>query len=386
MLSLTTVVSILGATLTWIAQSELVQDVQKQYRKPLFIAYIIRGSTLVCACLLIPHALLRKADAGPIQRVLGIPREIRWKLGLMFAGLSALCYICGLAYYVSLNGTTVPTNTALYQLNCVFVFLIAVCALGERSNCAKAGAVLTCTLGTALVVWSGRTGANHGKDTVEGILMTLVATITYALYACAYEMFGRFMERNGVKSNPKTDPALFLFFIGVCTYVTLWPALVAAHYTGLETFELPPTTDIWIGILQNAVLEAMFNAFLVVGIASSSAVLMSAGTQLSVPVAYVADVIRNGYKITTMAVVGALLLSAGFIALEFYRSLPDPKSVAARQVEDEDAEEHGLLSPEVSSDEEQEDEQGGQRSELGGAAVAAGDDDHSGIELQDLGG
>ena len=55
----------------------------------------------------------------------------------------------------SLNGTTVPTNTALYQLNCVFVFLLSVCLLGEGFTVPKTSAVLICFTGTALVVYSG---------------------------------------------------------------------------------------------------------------------------------------------------------------------------------------------------------------------------------------
>jgi solute carrier family 35 protein F5 len=239
----------------------------------------------------------------------------------MFIGLGSICFIGGFTYYWSLTGTTVPTNTVLFQFNCCFVFLISVCALGERITAPKVGAVLMCSCGTALVILSGRTGANNGKDTVVGIAMTLISTIAYALYECSYEMFTEFIHTHGIKSNP-IDPALFLVFIGVFTLVAVWPALIIAHVTGVEKFELPPTIEVWVGIMQNALLETMFNTFLIVGIADSSAIIMSTGTQFTVPVAYVVDVYRNGYEVTIGAVAGALLLSGGFIMLEFYRSTP----------------------------------------------------------------
>jgi solute carrier family 35 protein F5 len=260
----------------------------------------------------------------------------------MLVGLSSIVFVGAFAYYWSLIGTTVPTNTALYQMNCCFVFLLCVFALGEKATLAKVGGVFMCCSGTVLVILSGRTGVNQGKDTLPGIALTLLSTIVYAVYECSYEMLTKYLHTHGMTPNPKIDPPLFLCCIGFCTLVVVWPALIVAHFSGIEEFELPPTQTVWTGIMQNAVLESLFNAFLVVGIADSSAIIMSTGTQFTVPVAYVVDSYRNGYQITPVAVTGALLLSMGFVILEVYRSAPSRADVSSAGRQEEIS---WLLSP-----------------------------------------
>ena len=101
---------------------------------------------------------------------------------------------------------------------------------------------------------------------------------------------------------------------------TVWPALIVAHYTGVEPFELPPNAEVWRGIVMNALFDVLFNGCLIVGISDSSAIIMSAGTQFAVPVSFIVDVIVNGYTVTAGAVLGALLLCVGFVALQKSRA------------------------------------------------------------------
>ena len=183
MLSVFTIVCIVGCIASWVAMSELLQDVQKAYPKPIFISWVIRCGYVLSALLVLPHW----CDIR--QRLGRIPGRVRVKAcGLMLA-LAWFSFFGGVAYYRSLDGTTVPTNTALFQLNCVCVFAICVCFLGERPTPPKVCAVLVCFGGTALVVWTGQTsGANKGEDTPEGVAYTLIATLIYAVYECSYEL------------------------------------------------------------------------------------------------------------------------------------------------------------------------------------------------------
>ena len=65
--------------------------------------------------------------------------------------------------------------------------------------------------------------------------------------------------------------------MGFVTIVTCWPLLVFVHVTAEEPFALPPDIQTWRSIFLNGCLDAAFNACLVLGISTSSALVMSAG-------------------------------------------------------------------------------------------------------------
>jgi drug/metabolite transporter (DMT)-like permease len=205
-MKLLTIFCIIVAVATWVAMSELLQGVQKQYSKPFFLAWLIRCSYMLCGLMLIPLQAQRPPeDPGIMDRLRCIATKVRVKSWWIASGVSWMAYAAGITYYWSLQGTSVPTNTALFQLNCVFVFLISIVALGERLTWKKSGAVLLCCAGTASVILSSASGPSAAgtKDTTVGVLATLLATFTYAVFECSYELFTDFLYQNGLRPDPK---------------------------------------------------------------------------------------------------------------------------------------------------------------------------------------
>ena len=105
--------------------------------------------------------------------------------------------------------------------------------------------------------------------------------------------------------------------------------LIVLDRTGVEPFELPPNAAIRDVIIENGVLDTAFNAFLVLGIAHSSALVMAAGTQFVVPVSYVADAWVHGFRPSAGSMGGAAVLVAGFLLLTKLRAAEHGAAAAA---------------------------------------------------------
>ena len=109
-------------------------------------------------------------------------------------------------------------------------------------------------------------------------MLSLFAAVVYALFECSYELFAGFLYRHGgIRKNRMLDPFLFIGTLGLVVALTSWPLLALAHYAGWEKFALPPDAYTWTKLFLNASLDALFNVFLVVGVAFSSPILMRSG-------------------------------------------------------------------------------------------------------------
>jgi solute carrier family 35 protein F5 len=48
-----------------------------------------------------------------------------------------------------------------------------------------------------------------------------------------------------VQNEDRVNMPLFFGLVGLFNVILLWPGFVILHFTGVETFELPPTGKIW---------------------------------------------------------------------------------------------------------------------------------------------
>jgi hypothetical protein len=48
-----------------------------------------------------------------------------------------------------------------------------------------------------------------------------------------------------VQNEDRVNMPLFFGFVGLFNLFLLWPGFVILHYSGVETFELPPTSKVW---------------------------------------------------------------------------------------------------------------------------------------------
>jgi solute carrier family 35 protein F5 len=48
-----------------------------------------------------------------------------------------------------------------------------------------------------------------------------------------------------VQNEDRVNMPLFFGLVGLFNVILLWPGFIILHFTGVETFELPPTGKIW---------------------------------------------------------------------------------------------------------------------------------------------
>jgi drug/metabolite transporter (DMT)-like permease len=335
---------------TWVAMGFLLQGLQDGWERPWALTYAIHsGYTLS----LIPYAILRRLRVSRGEAPLLPP--LRSTL-LFTLGLSLLSSCVAITWYASLNGTSVPGNSAVYQSCAAFTLIFSVLFLGERVTLVKGTACAVSLAGVALVT-VGASGGTNNRDTVAGYAWVTASTLLYAFYEVIFARL--FLPRKaacgendrlvvaeahdasetllpeaaldddaGAGSHAGSlaaaeTSALVLGLMGVWTFCLQWPIFFIANAAQLEPLDLAPMSKA--KILAIAVgCDAIFNLSLLWAISTSSPFATSLATTLVVPASIVADLIINQKLPTPLAAVGMCLILGAVAALNappaFWRS------------------------------------------------------------------
>lgn len=71
--------------------------------------------------------------------------------------------------------------------------------------------------------------------------MAFLSAVMYGAYAV--------VMKKRVGNEDRVNMPLFFGFVGLFNLVFLWPGFFVLHFTGVETFEIPPTRKIWTVVL-----------------------------------------------------------------------------------------------------------------------------------------
>jgi drug/metabolite transporter (DMT)-like permease len=238
-------VAIAGMIFSWVGSGELVQGLTVRYPHPFAICYVTRLSWCV---LLIGWAAWRwwhypavAPPAGELGSPLG---PFEWRHYVKMASvLSMVGLISGYTWYVSLDHTPLPSNTAVYQTAPVIVFAISVPVLGEKVTVVKVCATATCVVGAILVSMGKGSGGSSGSGSGDsthitregfGFAMCALSTFLYACFEVAY-------KRLCTDDNDPVKVANAFRFIGLIGAMVVLgtPLFPIFHYTGVETFAWP---------------------------------------------------------------------------------------------------------------------------------------------------
>jgi drug/metabolite transporter (DMT)-like permease len=124
--------------------------------------------------------------------------------------------------------------------------------------------------------------------------------------------------------------ALVLGAMGVFTLLLQWPLFLVFDRSGLEPFAWPPPSKLRL-LLLDAGLDTLYNALLLVGIASTSPLTMSLGSMLVVPASMLADWSLHGIVPSVGSVVGIGLILCGFLLLQAPADLAERCSAGLRR-------------------------------------------------------
>ena len=83
------------------------------------------------------------------------------------------------------------------------------------------------------------------KQIAIGDILALTSAVMYGIYTTVMK------KRIGDES--RADMFLFFGFVGLFNIITLLPGFFVVHFTGIETFELPPTRRILVIVMVRMV-------------------------------------------------------------------------------------------------------------------------------------
>jgi solute carrier family 35 protein F5 len=244
------------------------------------------------------------------------------------------CFIWFAAnYFVAacLEFTTVASGTILTSTSSIWTLLIGTLWGVEIFTLKKLFGVLASLAGIMLISsvdFSGSNNENRGsfphkslKEVAVGDSMAFLSAILYGLYAVVMK------KRMG--NEARVNMPMFFGMVGLLNLIIMWPGFIILHYTGMETFELPPTRRILTIILVRSApprLQPHTNNIQINSSSSlisdfcwayamllTSPLIVTVGLSMTIPLSLIGQMLIHGQYSGVLYWVGATIVLCSFI-------------------------------------------------------------------------
>ncbi|TLS28408.1 hypothetical protein PpBr36_01571 [Pyricularia pennisetigena] len=232
--------------------------------------------------------------------------------------------------YTSVGSVTILTSTSS-------VWTLIFCAvLGvEGFSMRKLGGVLASLAGVVLISTvdlSGRSDEDRGnfphKSQIEvaiGDSMAFVSAIIYGLYVTV-------MKRR-VGNEDRVNMPLFFGLVGLLNLLLLWPMFIFLHFTGIETFQLPPSGKVWAIIIANSLSSFVSDMSWAYAMLLTTPLVVTVGLSLTIPLSLIGEMIQYQQFSSWIYWVGAAIVLLSFVFIN-HESHEDDESVRDRRREE----------------------------------------------------
>lgn len=241
-------------------------------------------------------------------------------LTLKETGLLALefCTLWFLANYFAascLEYTTVASSTILASTSSIWTLLSGSLMRVERFTLRKFLGVTASLAGVALISMvdvSGETDENRGtfphkspRELAIGDTMAFVSAVLYGFYAV-------FMKKR-IGDESRVNMPLFFGLVGLANVFLLWPGFIILHYTGVETFQLPPTRRILTIVLVNSASSLVSDFCWAYSMLLTSPLVVTVGLSLTIPLSLVGQILLDKQYAGVWYWVGAVVVVCSFV-------------------------------------------------------------------------
>ncbi|KAJ8608299.1 hypothetical protein MRB53_039721 [Persea americana] len=238
------------------------------------------------------------------------------------------CFLWFVANYLTaacLQYTTVASSVILTSTSSVFTLLFGALFKVEKFNVRKLLGVLASLAGVMMISSVDVSGkeSNRGSfpykspgEIAVGDAMALVSAILYGVYAVGLS------KVVGVES--RINMPLFFGFVGLINIVFLWPGFFLLHFTGVETFQLPPTPRIFLIILFNALASLISDICWAYAMLLTSPLIVTVGLSLTIPLSLIGQMVLDSHYSTPLYWIGACAVVSSFVFIS-YESKPRPE-------------------------------------------------------------
>eukprot|EP00746_Dinoflagellata_sp_MGD_P019957 gnl/MRDRNA2_/MRDRNA2_146399_c0_seq1.p1 gnl/MRDRNA2_/MRDRNA2_146399_c0~~gnl/MRDRNA2_/MRDRNA2_146399_c0_seq1.p1 ORF type:complete len:298 (+),score=59.64 gnl/MRDRNA2_/MRDRNA2_146399_c0_seq1:106-894(+) len=253
-------------------------------------------------------------------------------------------------------------NTVICQSQCIFVYGLSICLLGERLERNKVLGVILAIGGVALIV-SQKEKEKGVHENAICYFWCLVNNCLYAFFVVLYDRFyvGKAPQQGNVETNgegsfvsdenalfehesvtPKNgikfslgDVVLALGLRGLVVFLITGPVLGFLNWTGLEKLQAPEESETWT-FFTITLMDWMFNAGFLLGIVVLSGLWVTVGLVLVVPAGLITDVVLHDLRVTNLAILGAFFVIAAFFLVNIPSKEPEDDGEDEAEDDEED--------------------------------------------------
>eukprot|EP00759_Apiculatamorpha_spiralis_P015215 PhF_6_TR2191/c0_g1_i3/m.3622/K15289/SLC35F5; solute carrier family 35, member F5 len=326
---------ILIVVVLWVAGSEITQLILNNldYDKPLFLTYM----SMSCFSLWLPvwwinyRNHVSSAAFAHMCRSLFVPVIV----------ITPTWFLANALFNISLDLTTVASNTVLSNTSSLWTLLLGYRFLGTSLSTGNVLSVLFTVTGSVLVA----TGDSHNwgvgpssstpsipttpsQSVFIGDAVAVAAAFLYAVYTTMLKGLVpapvQTKPQNPEEENDMEEPVVYdnemLLFglIGVFGAIVLWPLLVIAHYQNIETFGVP-NKHVFVWFAINLILGTVIPQLLwAKGMLLTSPLIATLGLSLTIPLSMAWDWFLHNAYFSSWYIFGSVLVLGGFVVSSLF--------------------------------------------------------------------
>jgi solute carrier family 35, member F5 len=219
----------------------------------------------------------------------------------------------------------------------IFTLIFGALSHVESFNARKGLGVIASFAGIVLVSTvdlHGGNDENRGNfphksvgEIAIGDSMALLSALIYGAYTILLK------KRIGHES--RADMLVFFGMVGLMNCVLLWPGFLLLHYTGLETFQIPPTGKVWAIILINASVSLISDICWAYAMLLTSPLIVTVGISMTIPLALLGQMIIQSQYSSALYWVGAVVVLGSFVFINYESKTEATPSPLESSIDDE---------------------------------------------------
>lgn len=231
------------------------------------------------------------------------------KIAIVFCALYlASNYATNLAF-----GNTSVGSASILAATCGFFTLIFGWLMGvEVLSVMRILAVLISVGGVVLI---GIPEFRSSDNRMMGNLFAIIGAILYGIYSV-------FLKRVAIDESRLSMPLIFAFG-GLYTLLFAWPILLALHWSGVETLELPSDNKTAAFLVFNVIFGGLIPNYLWnVAFVCTSPLVVAIGISFNIPLTLVVETIKDNKNLFDYRFGAGICVVIGFIIVNLSNIYP----------------------------------------------------------------
>jgi len=258
------------------------------------------------------HANLARLSYAASLRAQSALRRAANRLGVLETAQLALnfnflWFLGNYSYQAALAYTEAGIVNVLSASSCFFTLLLSAMfpsTSADSPTLTKLCAVCFTLVGVVLVSYSDLKLQDDDGLVPKGALWALAGSLAYSSYIV-------FLRRK-IDHEEKLDVPMFLGFVGLFSFVGLWPLLLVLHYTEVEAFQWPNQQQ-WAALLLNGAVGTVLSELLwLFGCFYTSSLVATLAISLTIPLTMFADVLVRAVHYDLLFYVGSVPMFLSF--------------------------------------------------------------------------